>query len=130
MERQKCEMQGRRFGLTGPQDRLLAMFKAQENFARRFVDFSTLTDTERDIQLQKFSVAGIMEGAESLEETNWKHWKKTKKELDREAYLFEVCDKLAFMFNEVLTLGYSEEDLFQHFMRKVEINHDRQEKKY
>ena len=113
-------------------DMLKTMFEAQRRFHSRVnpgsashfkggVDEKLLVKTARNI---------MMEGAELMDELNWKDWKKTRVEPDWEQVKYEIADIMAFLMNACIEVGMTHEDLFNYYMRKVELNVKRQEKGY
>ena len=126
MERQACEMKGGRKAVLPGQDRLGTMLTNQASFAKRYFDVTKLTQAERERWIKEMCLCLMAETAELLDEVNWKHWKKTQKNLDTEQARFEVADLQCFLFNLSMLLGMDAEALFQYYMRKAEINRERQ----
>lgn len=56
-------------------------------------------------------LAIMVEATEVLQELNWKSWKQTRKEIDKDKIADELADLLKFYANVMLSLGISEEDL-------------------
>ena len=131
MDKQVCKMEGRKYEPTQGVDRLRAMFEAQRAFSKRMgLEFNKLTETQREAGLKEDFVCLTVEAVELLNWTNWKDWKKEKKPFDQEQARFEVADLWAFLMRTAMRLGMDDEDLFQYYMRKVEINHERQDRNY
>lgn len=130
-EKQVCRMEGRKYELTQGADRLKAIFEAQRAFSKRMgFDFTKMTDLQRQARIKDLVLFAKVEQSEVLDWINWKDWKKEKREFNKEQAMFEVIDTLCFLLQEVMCCGMDDEDLFQYFMRKVEINHERQDKNY
>jgi NTP pyrophosphatase (non-canonical NTP hydrolase) len=129
-ERQICKMgEGKKPTFEG-MDRLGTMFARQAKFAERFFNVGKMTQNEREQWVKEMCLCDVDETMELLNEVNWKHWKKTKKDIDVEQARFEVADKACFLLNIALLLGMDAESLFQYFMRKAQINNERQAKSY
>jgi len=106
-------------------DRLEKMYRTQLAFHRRlhksYHPEAELAKTARNI---------MMEGAELMDQLNWKEWKTTRKEVDWEQVNYELADIMAFLLNACIEAGINYEDLFQYYMRKAEVNVNRQEANY
>ncbi len=111
-------------------DRLGDMYVKQASFARKLGLTVNMPPAEVNRWLKELCLCSIMESAELLEETNWKHWKKEEKALDLEAARMEVVDELKFVMNKAIALSMSAEDIFQYFSRRGEINEQRQKENY
>lgn len=110
---------------------LETMFKAQQDFHKRLnPDFKGMSEASREDKLARTARNIIMEGAELMDQLNWKEWKKTKKQVDWEQVRYEVADIMAFLMNAAIESGMTAEDFFQFYMRKVEVNVKRQENSY
>ncbi len=130
-DKQVCKQEGRKYEATLGADRLKAMFEAQRDFSKRMgVDFNKLTLAQREAGVKDDVLCIMMELAELLNWTNWKSWKKEKIIFELEQAEFEVADLWAFLMRTAMRLGMDDEDFFQRYMRKVEINHERQDKNY
>jgi NTP pyrophosphatase (non-canonical NTP hydrolase) len=129
-DRQVCEMKGGRRAVLQGQDRLSTMVAGQAAFAARYFDVAKLTQAEREKWIKEMCLCVMVEAAELLNEVNWKHWKRTQKAMDTEQARFEIADLLCFLLNAAMLLGMDAESLFQYFMRKCEINRERQALNY
>lgn len=67
----------------------------------------------------------IVEATEALAETNFKPWKATRKEVDREALAMELTDILQFWANAALAMGFTPEELTNALRIKWNVNHQR-----
>ncbi len=70
-------------------------------------------------------LALIVESTEALCETNWKPWKKTHKEVNRQSLATEMTDILQFWVNAALTMELTPEILEQALRGKWKINKQR-----
>ncbi len=110
---------------------LESMFKLQSRFHLRMnPQFKNITEVGREQLLINTSRNIIMEAAELMEWCNWKNWRRTRKEVDWEQVKYEIADILAFTMNAAIEAGMTEEDLYQYYMRKGEVNVKRQEEGY
>lgn len=72
----------------------------------------------------------ISELGEVLKEyQGWKDWKR-KKVTNEENLLIEIVDLWHFIINLSLYLGYDSDEIYNGFLTKNKINHDRQDKNY
>jgi len=78
--------------------------------------------------LGKYLTAMDDEGRELREELLWKWW--SKDNLDMQNIRVEIVDQLHFWISLALTAGLSAEDVFQAYMRKNTVNHQRQDQEY
>lgn len=72
----------------------------------------------------------VVEAAEALQETDWKPWKKTPKLINKQKALEELVDCFHFLVELFILLGFSHEDLYNAYMKKMDVNHKRQEEGY
>ncbi len=114
----------------GDLDKLEDMYSQQLFFAKGLGLGVNMPPAEVNRWLKELCLCSIMESAELLEETNWKHWKKVTKKLDLEAARMEVVDELKFVLNKAIALSMTSEDIYQYFSRKGEINEQRQKEGY
>lgn len=113
-------------------DRLGMMFNVQKAFQEKYStgDFSALSKSAAEDHLVKTARNIMMEGAELMDQLNWKEWKKTKENVDWVQVKYEVADIFAFAMNAAILSGMDAEELFQHYMQKAEVNVKRQNEKY
>jgi NTP pyrophosphatase (non-canonical NTP hydrolase) len=130
LERQVCKMGENKKTTFEGMDRLGTMFARQAKFAERFFNVGKMTQVEREQWVKEMCLCDVSETMELLDEVNWKHWKKTRKDVDIEQARFEVADKVCFLLNIAMLLGMDAESVFQYFMCKVQINFERQARCY
>lgn len=112
-------------------DMLQTMFEAQAKFhSRMHPQFQKFPGKECERLLCVTARNIIMEGAELMDSLPWKEWKKNYNETDWEQVKYEIADIMAFLMNAAIEAGMTHEDLFNYYMRKVEINVKRQEAGY
>lgn len=130
-DRQESKLSPKKFSVIPGRDRIGTMMAKQEAFMQTLgIDFKNMPPAERDKIIKECCLAAMVENVELLNEVNWKSWKKTKKPLDVEAARFEIIDDLCFLLEKAIILGMDSEMLFQYFLRKVEINEERQKNSY
>lgn len=79
--------------------------------------------------LRVMTLALIVETAEMIQEAPWKPWKKNQ-EYHNDKLKEELADMLHFFINLCLASGMDSNTLFNQFMRKNQINFDRQKSDY
>lgn len=130
-DRQISKMDGKSRSVVPGRDRLGTMVKRQSDFYRSLgYKVEGMSNADRNAAIKEIMLAMIVECVELLNEVNWKSWKKTRKEIDLEQARFEVADLMAFLLEAAEVLGMDAESIFQHHLRKVEINEGRQKDGY
>lgn len=79
---------------------------------------------------QIFAQAIASEAQELMNNCNWKPWKETKKEFNREETIYEYIDILHFVINGLLALDVTAEQCMQYYLAKNGENNARIERKY
>ena len=81
----------------------------------------------RDLALR-----GVEEMFEALQHLkNWKPHRKTEvREIDKEAFLEEIVDAFNYFFSLVILTGNSADDLFNAYIKKDSIIHERLKRGY
>lgn len=101
------------------------LFKLQEKFQKQ-----TLNNDIMSMEyLRTQCLALMVELGEFLNETPWKPWKKSKK-LNAEKAREELADCWHFLINISLPFFQDFKDLKKEFLKKHEVNNERQEKNY
>lgn len=80
-----------------------------------------IADTMRNI---------IVESVETMNEVNWKPWKKTKKDVNWQAVKEELSDIWIFLMNGILESGMTAEEFNNIVINKINKNFERQENGY
>lgn len=114
--------------------KLDAMFRQQSEFMellklhRKFTDWPVDITTKAGQQAcRDASLGGIEEWFEALKHLkNWKsHRVSDVNQVDRAAFLLEMCDSLHYFIEVLLLAGISEDELYDAYMKKGDINKQR-----
>ena len=117
-------------------DKLQEMFRLRERFmfeiARANPDIYPgwpvdLTDKKSQQVLRDTALKGVEEMFEALQHLkNWKPHKKTEvKDFDREEFLEEVVDAFNYFFSLLVLTGVDADELFNAYLRKDTVIHNR-----
>lgn len=107
-------------------DKLDEIFKMQAELDQ-LVGFSIMDYQEK---INNNFMALIHEICEIHDETNWKHWKKTKKPEDVYKILEEFADIIHFVFQMALIYGFDSQLVFEAYVRKNQVNRERVKSNY
>ena len=111
-------------------DRLEVLFTMQEALNQRIgVNSHDMSDEERVHWMLNYCRAMNQEVAELTDSVPWKWWAKYQT-FDKQNCCVEVVDMLHFLISLAQVLGMSAEDLFQAYVKKHEVNFQRQEDGY
>jgi len=111
-------------------DRLNTLFQMQDSLNRRIgVDAARMTDEDRVKWVLNYCRAMSQEIAELTDSVPWKWWAKYQ-EFDRQNCCVEVVDLLHFLISLAEVLGMSADDVFNAYVKKNEVNFQRQENGY
>jgi dimeric dUTPase (all-alpha-NTP-PPase superfamily) len=88
-----------------------------------------LTTEEMNDWLLKFCRADLHETIELEDSCMWKHWKKNQP-FDLQNIRVEIVDKLHFLISLAQVAGMSADDLFEAYLKKNQVNHQRQDSGY
>lgn len=108
-------------------DVLETIFKLQLELAR--ITTSSGYPQLREERISVLATAMIHEAIELQRLTNWKWWKKPTKFDDTRAKE-EVIDLLHFLVQTSIELGMTPQEILEQYLRKNQINKERQEKGY
>ncbi len=112
------------------QDQLKEIFRMQEELNQRIgVNTHTLTEEEQVKWLLNYSRAMTQELAELVDSVPWKWWAKYQK-FDQQNARVEVVDLFHFLISMAQVLGMTADDVFNAYVKKNAVNHDRQDKGY
>jgi len=107
-------------------DKLDSIFAMQEQLnARIGVDLSKLNEAEQINWVLNYTRAMQQEMAELVDSVPWKWWAKYQ-QFDKQNARVEVVDLFHFLISLAQTLGMSAEDVFDAYVKKNKVNHDRQ----
>lgn len=113
-----------------------SIFAQQEALQNRLgYDFDEMTAAERVDYVRLNVLALTDELHEALQETTWKPWATYPDGpdgafVDRDAYVKELIDALHFLLNLFLVGGASPDEVFDRYVEKNQVNHDRQNRGY
>ena len=111
-------------------DKLESIFSMQENLNRRIgVDTSAMSEEEQTRWVLNYVRAMQQEMAELTDSVPWKWWAKYQA-FDLQNARVEVVDLFHFLVSIAQVLGMSAEDVFQAYVKKNAVNHNRQETGY
>jgi len=111
-------------------DKLEEIFALQEKLNQRIgVDTSNLTDEEKAKWVLNYTRAMQQEIAELIDSVPWKWWAKYQ-EFDQQNARVEVVDLFHFLISAAQVLGMSADDVYNAYLKKNQVNHQRQESGY
>jgi dimeric dUTPase (all-alpha-NTP-PPase superfamily) len=111
-------------------DKLEEIFRLQDELNRRIgVDTSGMPPEEQTRWVLNYTRAMTQEIAELIDSVPWKWWAKYQN-FDLQNARVEVIDLFHFLISLAQVLGMSPDDVFQAYVKKNEVNHQRQEKGY
>jgi dimeric dUTPase (all-alpha-NTP-PPase superfamily) len=113
-----------------PADKLEAIFSLQDALNRRIgVNTSGLPEADQVKWILNYTRAMQQELAELTDSVPWKWWAKYQK-FDQQNARVEVVDLFHFLVSLAQVLGMSAEDIYQAYLKKNLINHQRQDSGY
>jgi dimeric dUTPase (all-alpha-NTP-PPase superfamily) len=111
-------------------DRFEEIFKMQDALNRRIgVALPPQGDEEKAKWILNYTRAMQQELAELVDSVPWKWWAKYQK-FDEQNARVEVVDLFHFLISLAQTLGMSAEDVFQAYVKKNQVNLQRQDSGY
>ena len=111
-------------------DKLEEIFQMQGALNRRIgVDLPPQTDEEKAKWILNYTRALQQETAELIDSVPWKWWAKYQK-FDEQNAKVEVVDLFHFLVSLAQTLGMTADDVYQAYLKKNAVNHQRQESGY
>jgi dimeric dUTPase (all-alpha-NTP-PPase superfamily) len=111
-------------------DKLEEIFRMQDALNRRIgVALPPPTDEEKTKWVLNYTRAMQQETAELIDSVPWKWWAKYQK-FDEQNARVEVVDLFHFLVSLAQTLGMSADDVYQAYLKKNAVNHQRQESGY
>src|SRR3954468_19108222 len=106
------------------------IFRMQEELNQRIgVNTGALTEEEKTKWLLNYSRAMSQELAELVDSVPWKWWAKYQK-FDEQNAKVEVVDLFHFLVSLAQTLGMTADDVYQAYLKKNQVNHQRQDSGY
>ncbi|NKB23754.1 MAG: dUTPase [Kiritimatiellae bacterium] len=111
-------------------DMLKEIFDMQEALNQRIgVNCKNLTEEEQQTWVLNYCRALSQETAELIDSVPWKWWAKYQK-YDKQNACVEVIDLFHFLISLAQVLGLSAEDVYTLYMKKNEVNFQRQDSGY
>ncbi len=111
-------------------DKLEEIFRLQHVLNERIgVDTSNMTEEEQAKWVLNYTRAMNQEIAELIDSVPWKWWAKYQ-ELDIQNARVEVIDLFHFLISIAQVLGMDADDVYQAYLKKNEVNHQRQNSGY
>jgi len=113
-----------------PMDKLEEIFQMQDALNQRIgVSLPPATDEEKAKWVLNYTRAMQQETAELIDSVPWKWWAKYQK-FDEQNAKVEVVDMFHFLVSLAQTLGMTSEDVYQAYLKKNAVNHERQDSGY
>jgi dimeric dUTPase (all-alpha-NTP-PPase superfamily) len=108
-------------------DALEIIFKLQKELAQ--ITTSTRYPPVKEERISLLATAMVHEAIELQRLTNWKWWKKPTK-FDQTRAREEVIDLWHFLVQTSIELGMTPKEILDEYLKKNQINKERQEKGY
>ena len=111
-------------------DQLRELFRRQHALNQRIgVNTDTMSEEEKTKWILNYCRAMSQEISELTDSVPWKWWAKYQK-FDEQNARVEVVDLFHFLISLAQVLGMSADDVFSAYMKKNEVNFQRQETGY
>lgn len=111
-------------------DKLENIFDLQEQLNVRIgVDMKDMDDEERTKWILNYVRAMQQELAELTDSVPWKWWANYQA-FDKQNAKVEIVDLFHFLISLAQVMGMSAEDIHEAYLKKNQVNHDRQETGY
>ena len=111
-------------------DQLRELFRMQKALNERIgVYTDNLSDEKKTEWVLNYCRAMSQEMAELTDSVPWKWWAKYQK-LDEQNARVEVVDLFHFLISLAQVLGMSADDVFEAYIKKNEVNFERQDSGY
>jgi len=111
-------------------DKLENIFDLQEQLnARIGVDMKDMNDEERAKWILNYVRAMQQELAELTDSVPWKWWANYQA-FDKQNAKVEIVDLFHFLISLAQVMGMNAEEIHEAYLKKNQVNHDRQEKGY
>ena len=111
-------------------DKLTQIFEMQEELNSRIgVDLKNIDQEEKTRWILNYTRAMQQELAELTDSVPWKWWAKYQ-EFDEQNAKVEVVDLFHFLVSLAQTLGMTADDVFDAYIAKNKVNHQRQDSGY
>ena len=111
-------------------DKLEEIFQMQQALNKRIgVETAGMTEEEKIRWVLNYLRAMQQEMAELTDSVPWKWWAKYQK-FDEQNARVEVIDLFHFLISIAQVLGMSADDVYQAYLKKNAVNHQRQDSGY
>jgi len=111
-------------------DKLEEIFRMQEGLNERIgVSLRGIDEAEQTKWVLNYTRAMQQELAELTDSVPWKWWAKYQK-FDQQNARVEVVDLFHFLVSLAQTLGMSADDVYEAYLKKNKVNHERQASGY
>ena len=111
-------------------DKLDEIFAQQDALNKRIgVNTDSMSDEEKAQWVLNYTRAMQQEIAELIDSVPWKWWAKYQ-EFDEQNAKVEVVDLFHFLISIAQVLGMSPEDVYEAYVKKNKVNHNRQDSGY
>lgn len=111
-------------------DKLAEIFRLQEALNERIgVSLRELPEEKKTEWVLNYTRAMQQELAELIDSVPWKWWAKYQK-FDEQNARVEVIDLFHFLISIAQALGMTADDVYEAYLAKNKVNHERQESGY
>src|SRR5689334_9084514 len=111
-------------------DKLAEIFRMQEALNERIgVKLRGIDEAEQTKWVLNYTRAMQQEIAELIDSVPWKWWAKYQK-FDQQNARVEVVDLFHFLISIAQALGMSADDVYDAYVKKNKVNHERQQSGY
>ncbi|MFQ3670890.1 MAG: dUTPase [Verrucomicrobiia bacterium] len=111
-------------------DKLEEIFRLQEQLNQRIgVNLRDLSEEQKTQWVLNYTRAMTQEISELVDSVPWKWWAKYQT-FDHQNAKVEVIDLFHFLISLAQTLGMTADDVFQAYVKKNSVNHQRQDSGY
>ena len=111
-------------------DKLDEIFAQQDALNKRIgVNTDNMSDEEKAQWVLNYTRAMQQEIAELIDSVPWKGWAKYQ-EFDEQNAKVEVVDLFHFLISIAQVLGMTPEDVYEAYVKKNKVNHNRQDSGY
>ena len=111
-------------------DKLEEIFAQQDALNKRIgVNTDNMNDEEKAQWVLNYTRAMQQEIAELIDSVPWKWWAKYQ-EFDEQNAKVEVVDLFHFLISIAQVLGMTPEDVYEAYVKKNKVNHNRQDSGY
>ena len=112
------------------QDQLRELFRMQKALNERIgVQTESMSEEQKTEWVLNYCRAMNQELAELTDSVPWKWWAKYQ-EFDKQNAKVEIVDLFHFLISLAQVMGMSADDVFQAYLKKNKVNHNRQESGY